>query len=163
MTGARVRAGPATPAPPLAGGGTTRATTGTTGATTCDHGSEFRGRSVTDRSVTDADLAEVVDLLDDEHVRAILAATSEAPLSARELAERRGLSTSSIYRRVERLAAADLVDERTRPRRDGHHETVYVAAVERVELAFRDGEVRWTVDRRSGDVADELSRLWGRF
>jgi hypothetical protein len=40
---------------------------------------------------------------------------------------------------------------------------VYVAAVERVELAFRDGEVRWTVDRRSGDVADELSRLWGRF
>jgi predicted transcriptional regulator len=118
---------------------------------------------VTDRSVTDADLAEVVDLLDDEHVRAILAATSEKPLSARELAERRDLSTSSIYRRVERLADADLVDERTRPRRDGHHETVYVATVERVELAFRDGTVRWTVDRRSADVADELSRLWGRF
>ena len=111
----------------------------------------------------DPDLADVVGVLDDEHVRSILVATSEEPLSATELGERCDLSVSSIYRRVGRLCTLDLLEERTRPRRDGHHETVYVSVLDRFELTIRDGELTWTVDRTGSDVADELSRLWGNF
>ncbi|WP_152043004.1 ArsR/SmtB family transcription factor [Salinigranum salinum] len=109
------------------------------------------------------DLATVVDLLEDEHVRTMLVATSAEPLSAAELAERCGVSDSAIYRRTDRLVAADLLRERTRPRSDGHHDTVYVAAIERFELSIRDGDLTWTVDRAETDVADELTRLWGKF
>jgi hypothetical protein len=55
------------------------------------------------------------------------------------------------------------VGERTRPRSDGHHETVYVSRLDRFELTVRDGDLSWEVDRRSDDVADELTRLWGQF
>ncbi|WP_049935175.1 helix-turn-helix domain-containing protein [Haloplanus natans] len=119
---------------------------------------------MTDDSVADdPDLATLVDLLDDEHVRTILAATSAEPLSAAALSDRCGVSTSAVYRRVDRLVDADLLDERTRPRSDGHHDTVYVATLERFELRVVDGAVDWTVDRANRDVADELTRLWGKF
>jgi predicted transcriptional regulator len=113
--------------------------------------------------MADLRLETLVSLLDDEHVRSILVATSERPLSATELSEQCDLSTSSIYRRLERLTAADLVSEQTRPRADGHHDTVYVSQLDRFELAIRDGELSWDLDRRSDDVADQLTRMWGRF
>ncbi|MFB6255626.1 MAG: helix-turn-helix domain-containing protein [Haloplanus sp.] len=119
---------------------------------------------MTDGDVADdPDLATLVDLLDDEHVRTILAATSAAPLSAAELSDRCGVSTSAVYRRVDRLVDADLLNERTRPRSDGHHEAVYLATLERFELRVADGELDWTVERTETDVADELTRLWGQF
>jgi predicted transcriptional regulator len=116
-----------------------------------------------DDAGSDPDLATLVDLLDDEHVRTILAATSAEPLSAAELSDRCGVSPSAIYRRLDRLVDAGLLDERTRPRSDGHHDTVYVAALERFELVVDDGDLSWTVDRAEPDVADELTRLWGQF
>jgi predicted transcriptional regulator len=113
----------------------------------------------------DPGLAEVVALLNDEHVRTILAATSAEPRSAAELGERCDVSESTIYRRVDRLTDAGLVEARTRPRRDGHHETVYVATLARFEVRVADGSVEWTVDRDRGrtDVADELARMWGEL
>jgi predicted transcriptional regulator len=111
----------------------------------------------------DTDLSTVVSLLDDEHARSILVATSEEPLSATELSERCDVSVSSIYRRLDRLAAANLVEEQTRPRRDGHHDTVYVSLVGRFELAIEDGTLEWTVEETDTDVADELTRLWRNF
>lgn len=111
----------------------------------------------------DPDVADIVALLDDEHVRSILVATSGEPLSAKELGERCDLSVSSIYRRVDELCDCDLLIERTRPRRDGHHETVYVSTLDRFELTIRDGELDWTIDRAESDPADELSRMWGKL
>ena len=122
---------------------------------------------MTDRPVADpdTDLATIDDLLDDEHVRTILAATSAEPLSAAELGERCGVSESTIYRRVDRLTDAGLVAERTRPRSDGHHETVYVATLARFEVTVEDGTVEYTVERERErtDVADELARMWGEL
>lgn len=125
-------------------------------------GDLFPGR-MTHSPVGDPDLATLVELLDDEHVRTMLAATSAEPLSASALSERCGVSTSAVYRRLDRLVDAGLLDERTRPRSDGHHDTVYVAVVERFELVVDDGDIDWTVDRTDRDVADELTRLWGKF
>ena len=119
---------------------------------------------MTESTVTEEpDLADVAELLDDEHVRSILAATSAEPLSANELSDQCGVSVSTIYRRIERLRDVNLVDERTRSRRDGHHETVYVSTLDRFELTVRDGDVGWELDRRSTDVADELTRMWGNL
>jgi len=123
----------------------------------------FLGRMTDGPVADDPDLATLVGLLDDEHVRTILAATNAEPLSAATLSDRCGVSTSAIYRRVDRLVDAGLIDERTRPRSDGHHDTVYVATLERFELVVADGEVDWTIDRTNRDVADELTRLWGKF
>jgi len=125
-------------------------------------GDLFPGR-MTHSPVGNPDLATLVELLDDEHVRTMLAATSAEPLSASALSERCGVSTSAVYRRLDRLVDAGLLDERTRPRSDGHHDTVYVAVVERFELVVDDGDIDWTVDRTDRDVADELTRLWGKF
>ncbi|WP_156105592.1 ArsR/SmtB family transcription factor [Halobellus rufus] len=113
--------------------------------------------------MADADLETIVSLLDDHHTRSILVATSETPRSANELSDRCGVSTSSIYRRLDRLTDAELVTERTRPRSDGHHETVYVSRLDRFELTIRDGDLSWEIDRRSDDIADQLTRLWGKL
>ena len=128
-----------------------------------DHGRLFPQRMTETPVSEDTDLSTVVSLLDDEHARSILVATSEEPLSATELSERCDVSVSSIYRRLDRLAAANLVEEQTRPRRDGHHDTVYVSLVGRFELAIEDGTLEWTVEETDTDVADELTRLWRNF
>jgi len=111
----------------------------------------------------DPTLEAVVELLDDEHVRQILTATSVDALSAKELSERCDVSQATVYRRVERLAEAGLVDERTRPRADGHHDTVYVATLDEVSIRLRDGELHLDLERRGDDVADRLTRLWEEF
>lgn len=111
----------------------------------------------------DPDLATVVGLLDDEHARAILAATSVEPLSASELASECDASLQTVYRRLERLTAAGLVDDRTRVREDGHHDAVYAATLDRLSIALRDGSFEYELERTRGDAADELTDLWRSF
>ena len=111
----------------------------------------------------ESDLETVVDLLDDEYARAILTETCNEPMSVSELSDACDSSMSTIYRRVERLSEEALISEHTRPRSDGHHDTVYAANLDRVEIRLRDGELRFDLERRSTDMADQLTRLWGRF
>ena len=111
----------------------------------------------------DPTLESVVELLDDEHARSILTTTSVDPLSAKELSERCDVSQATVYRRVERLTAVGLVAERTRPRADGHHDTVYVAVLDELSIRLRDGELEFDLERRGDDVADRLTRLWEGF
>jgi|GEM_PF-207894 len=117
-----------------------------------------------DRCVSEeASLEAVLALLDDDHARSILTATSVEPMSAKELSDRLGVSQTTVYRRVERLSEAGLVAERTRPRADGHHDTVYVARLDELSVRLRDGELECDVARRGEDVADRLTRLWEGF
>lgn len=111
----------------------------------------------------EADFDTVVGLLDDEYARSILTATCQHPMSVTELTEACEASRSTIYRRAERLEEAGLLSERTRPRADGHHDTVYAANLDRFEIRLRDGELRFDLDYRSTDMADQLTRLWERF
>lgn len=117
------------------------------------------GPGVSDEATLEAVLA----LLDDDHARSILTATSLEPMSAKELSDHCDVSQATAYRRVERLTDAGLVAERTRPRADGHHDTVYVATLDELSVRLRDGELKFDVDRRSDDVADRLTRLWEGF
>ncbi|WP_323676161.1 winged helix-turn-helix domain-containing protein [Halorubellus sp. PRR65] len=108
----------------------------------------------------DVDLPTVVSLLDDEYARAILLATSTASLSATELGERLDASLSTVYRRLERLDDAGLVVEGTRPRADGHHDTVYSADLDEFTVSLADGELDCELRRRREDAAGRLARRW---
>lgn len=107
----------------------------------------------------DPALTDVLDLLDDEYARAILAATSTRPMSAPELAEACDASRPTVYRRIDRLKQLDLVVERTRPEGDGHHVHEYESRFRGLSVTLRDGEYRVTVDRRE-DPADRFTGLW---
>lgn len=108
-------------------------------------------------------LDSLLALLEDDHARAILTATSVEPMSAAELSDHCDVSQTTVYRRVERLVDAGLVAERTRPRADGHHDTVYVARLDELSVRLRGGTLEFDVTRRSDDVADRLTRLWEGF
>jgi len=111
----------------------------------------------------DSPLETVVALIDDDHARAILTATSDEALSAKELSERCDVSQATVYRRVDRLTDAGLVVERTRPRADGHHDTVYVATLDTLTIRLRDGRLEFELNRVGDDIADRLTRLWEDF
>ncbi|WP_337250411.1 winged helix-turn-helix domain-containing protein [Halosegnis marinus] len=114
--------------------------------------------------VTDPGFETVVALLDDEYARAVLAATDGRARSATELAATLDASKQTVYRRLERLREAGLVAEATRPRSDGHHETVYTATLERVSVELREGEFAVEVETDGErDAADTLTDLWRRF
>lgn len=103
----------------------------------------------------------VVELLDDEFAREILAFTSTEPMTVTEISDRSEAAPSTLYRRVERLQEAELLVEQSRIRSDGHHDTVYAAALEHVQISLANGEFTVRIDRRKEDAADRLRRLWG--
>jgi predicted transcriptional regulator len=108
----------------------------------------------------DPDFETLVELLTDEYAQTILKATCDGPMTAKQLATECDASRSTVYRRVEGLVEANLVAEQTRPRQDGHHDTAYVATLDRFEVTLRDGELDVEIDHRSADVADGLTKLW---
>jgi DNA-binding transcriptional ArsR family regulator len=111
----------------------------------------------------ESSLPTVLDLLSDEYARAILSATSEEPMSAKDLSERCDASLPTVYRRIDQLTDADLLDERTQLRRDGNHHRVYTATLHRFALELEDGEFTADLERRDGgseDVADRFTRMW---
>lgn len=110
----------------------------------------------------DPDLPTIASLVDNEHARTVLAATSVEPMSARELTERCDATLPTVYRIVDRLEAADLLREGTRIREDGHHDAVYVATLDSLEVSLENGRFEVSIERRH-DPADELADLWEKF
>ena len=87
---------------------------------------------------------DLLALLGDEYACDILRALADEPLPARELIERHGMSRTTVYRRLDRLTDAGIVDSRLQPASDGHHRREFHLAVD--ELEFR-------VDADGGDGA----------
>lgn len=134
------------------------------------HPQPFRRWPAGGRPVSDDDLATVVGLLDDEHARTILRATSVKPRTASELAEECDASRQTVYRRLGPLEDAGLVAGRSQLREDGHHDTVYRATFDSLSVALRDGDFEFDVTLRDADsggpgtdAADELTDLWRKF
>lgn len=113
----------------------------------------------------DRDLETIAGLLAKPDVRAILAAVARQPRSTAELTDVADVSRQTVYRRLERLEAAGLVAERTNPRPDGHHESVYTATLRelRVALSAEGFTVEVETEPPARDPADELTDLWRSF
>lgn len=117
----------------------------------------------------DPALGEVLALLSDEYARAILAATSERPMSAKEIATHCDMSEPTVYRRVERLQEHDLVAKRTQIETDGNDYSVYAATLSGFSVDLTDGTFDSTVERVSepafpgqneDDTADRFKKMW---
>jgi len=108
----------------------------------------------------ETELATVVELLDDEYARAILAATSIEPMSASELAERCDASPPTVYRRLDRLRDEDLVEAAQQLDPEGHHYEVFSARLARLEVELNDGDYEVAIERRERDAADRFTELF---
>lgn len=119
--------------------------------------------TATDDVSEQPELETLVGLLDDEYARDVLAATSRTPMTVNEISDESEASPSTLYRRVERLQRAGLLEEQTRPRRDGHHDTVYAATLRQLLITLEDGRFDCNVECDNEDAADRLQRLWSEF
>lgn len=108
----------------------------------------------------DPDAADLFALLDDEYARAILTETSVRPMSAKRLSEAVDASLPTIYRRVERLRDAGLIDERPAFQREGRHYGVYEARLERIDVRLADGALTVSVEVEPTDPADRFTAIW---
>lgn len=99
--------------------------------------------AATDRVVLHADTAvdDLLTALDDPGCRAILGATGEEALSARELSERCDLPLSTTYRKLDRLTDLGLLSERTRVRPSGRHANEYARRVASVQVSLDTGRL----------------------
>lgn len=104
----------------------------------------------------------VFDVLDDSDCRAILEATSDEPLSAKEVSEACDLPLSSTYRKLEMLTDAGMVEELTRVRQSGKHASEYARLVDDVTVSVtQSGEmaVHVTHCRPQKNPASQVPRL----
>ncbi|EFW92299.1 hypothetical protein ZOD2009_09580 [Haladaptatus paucihalophilus DX253] len=107
----------------------------------------------------DLDPAELFSLLDDDYARSILTKTSKQPMSAQTLSTECDASLPTIYRRLNNLEDAELVEKRTQLEADGNHRAVYKANVEHVEISIADGDLSIRITEQ--DTADRFTQVWG--
>jgi len=108
---------------------------------------------------TEIDPLDVLALLDDEHARGILEATASRARPARELADQLDISRPTVYRRLERLEDAGLVEVSMAFDADGHHRKTFRATLDTVTVDLYAETVNSAVqvvtdDSRKGVVAD---------
>jgi predicted transcriptional regulator len=105
------------------------------------------------------DISGVLAILDDDYARAILEATRQTQMSAKELSEECNMSVSTVSRRVNTLLKYDLLVERTHMDPDGHHYSEYEAQLDRVEVQLLKSGFDVRIELRE-DAPDRFSRLW---
>jgi predicted transcriptional regulator len=109
--------------------------------------------------VEDKGIEEILDTIGDKHARSVLAAISDEPKSAKELAEECDLSLPTVYRRIEMLDEYDLVKDRTLVADGGNHYKVYESNFESTVISLEDDEYRVRIYREE-NLPDRFSQLW---
>lgn len=105
----------------------------------------------------------IVDLLGDDYVRTILRETYGDTKSVESLTEACDADSSTVYRRVQRLQDAGLLEDEQQLDPGGHHYKTYRASVRAVHLELSDDGFEVTVDRPESDAADRFTRLYEGF
>jgi len=82
------------------------------------------------------DTSEVLSLLSDEYAREMLNVLVEESLSARALSERLDMSRATVYRRLNRLESAGVIESSMVVDPQGHHRKQFSVVVDRMQLAF---------------------------
>ena len=88
------------------------------------------------RGTEDADQEAILSLLSDEYARRLLDALGSQSLSARELIDRMDASRATVYRRLDRLEEAGIVESSMEIHPEGHHRKQFRVTVDGVNLAF---------------------------
>lgn len=107
----------------------------------------------------DRTIEDVLDTIGDDYAREILAAISEEPRSAKELADACDLSLPTVYRRIETLQEHDLVVSETAVAEDGNHYEIFESNFDGTVIRLRDDEYDVRIYRKE-NIPDRFSSLW---
>lgn len=91
------------------------------------------------------DVTEALSLLSDEYAREVLSLLVDQPLSARELIDRTDMSRSTVYRRLDGLESAGVLESSLCLDPDGHHRKCFYVAVDRLRLLFESDGLKLEV------------------
>lgn len=106
------------------------------------------------------DLQEVLGALEDPDCRTIIQHL-EDPMTAGELSEDCDIPQSTIYRKLDTLSEATLLEELTEVRSDGHHTTRYEVAFEDVTVALEeDRSFDFHISRPARTPDERLADMW---
>ncbi|MFB6298229.1 MAG: ArsR/SmtB family transcription factor [Salinirussus sp.] len=100
------------------------------------------------RTESTPETGELIELLNDDYAREIMGRIHDQPKAARPLAEECGVSRATVYRRLNRLEAAGLVEEGMRYDSDGHHRKVFSLTVDSASIELGESGFEVDVDRR---------------
>jgi len=106
-------------------------------------------------------IEEILDTIGDEKARGILAAITEDPRSAKELAEATETSLPTVYRRIEMLKEYELINSKTLVADDGNHYEIYESNFDSTVIRLEDdtGEYDIRIYRKE-NVPDRFASLW---
>ncbi|WP_114578232.1 helix-turn-helix domain-containing protein [Saliphagus sp. LR7] len=108
-------------------------------------------------------LQTVLDALGDPECRAILSEATE-PMTATELAETCDISQSTVYRKLDLLTEASLVDERTGVGSEGGRISQYERDMTDVSVSIDEtGEFSIELDRPSRHADERLAEMWSEM
>lgn len=106
---------------------------------------------------TTLDADELLSLLGDEYAREILTTLGDQSLPARDIVDRSNMSRPTVYRRLNRLEEAGLVETRMSLHPDDHHRKEFQVVVEELELRPRDDTLVARTDYQTADDPEEPS------
>ena len=117
---------------------------------------------VTERRDPSPDPETVFAALDDESCREILAALEE-PRTAKALAEETDIALSTVYKKLDLLVTAALLEERTEVDPNGHHRSQYVVAFDDITV-WLDVDRQLLVDIEAAPLTpdDKLAEMWSQ-
>ena len=111
-------------------------------------------------SESEPSAAEICAALDDPDCREIIRKLDE-PMTAADLTARCDIPQSTLYRKLELLNEATLLEESTEIRKDGHHASRYVVAFEEITLFLEeDRSVGVSIERPARTADERLAALW---
>jgi len=103
---------------------------------------------------------EVCAALDDPDCREIIRSLDE-PMTAAELTSRCDIPQSTLYRKLELLSEATLLEESTEIRRDGHHASKYSVAFEEIGLSLdEERNLEVSIERPARSADERLAEMW---
>lgn len=104
---------------------------------------------------------ELLELLGDEYTRAVLQAVTEQSRTGREIIDATEMSKATVYRRLDELQDAGVVESRTSIDPDGHHREEFHAVLEQLNVEVcQDGftaNVQVTPGNASTSKADSYT------
>jgi predicted transcriptional regulator len=89
---------------------------------------------------------QLLELLGDEYTRQVLEAVAEQPRTGSEVVEAASVSKATVYRRLDDLQSAGLVESNLLVDPDGHHREQFHAVFEHAHLACDDGLADGTLE-----------------
>lgn len=107
----------------------------------------------------DRSIEEILNTIGDEHARLILAAISEEPRSAKDLADHLEMSKATIYRRIETLQDNDLIKDQTLVADDGNHYKIFKCNFNSTVISLEGDEYDVRIFREE-NLPDRFAQLW---